>query len=96
MHQSHPTFISVTQSPQVQLPCLVAASCTVPAPKPSAATRALLAQEDDVVTCCCWPQGHAVVSLNLDKDAYTPGETAQMLLQVDNSRSSIGFKRVEV
>lgn len=46
--------------------------------------------------CCCCGRGHTCAAVRMDRDAYTPGDTASLVLDIDNSASRIDFKRIEV
>jgi len=41
-------------------------------------------QSQDVMVCCCFNQGHLLFKTAFDKNAYVPGETAQLMADVQN------------
>lgn len=49
-------------------------------------------KEAKVTFLCCIPKGTVTLSANIDKNAYGPGETAQLHLIVDNSLSQVDLE----
>jgi hypothetical protein len=49
-------------------------------------------QEQKVTFMCCIPRGTITLSANIDKNAYGPGEVAQLRLIVDNSQSTVNLE----
>jgi hypothetical protein len=48
-----------------------------------------------ITQCCCLNKGDASLTVRLDKNAYVPGETVQVVCEVDN-RSSIELRKISV
>ncbi len=40
----------------------------------------------EVVNCCCMSKGFSNIFTSFEKNAYVPGETANMITEIDNSR----------
>ncbi|PJF17204.1 hypothetical protein PSACC_03008 [Paramicrosporidium saccamoebae] len=49
-------------------------------------------KEAKVTFLCCIPKGTVTMSANIDKNAYSPGETVQLHLIVDNSESQVDLE----
>jgi hypothetical protein len=49
-------------------------------------------KEAKVTFLCCIPKGTVTMSANIDRNAYSPGETVQLHLIVDNSESQVDLE----
>eukprot|EP00798_Chlamydomonas_sp_ICE-L_P021781 gene21781-28800_t len=49
----------------------------------------------EVKACCCFGQGTARMIAHVEKDAYVPGETANVVLQCENN-SEVNFRSIDI
>eukprot|EP00658_Telonema_sp_P-2_P019265 TRINITY_DN1758_c0_g1_i1.p1 TRINITY_DN1758_c0_g1~~TRINITY_DN1758_c0_g1_i1.p1 ORF type:complete len:333 (-),score=101.54 TRINITY_DN1758_c0_g1_i1:29-1027(-) len=62
--------------------------------------QAVQAQADskieNIYCCCCFPKGKAGLSVVMDKNTYMPGDTAQILADIDMSESKAELSKMNV
>lgn len=49
----------------------------------------------EVIRCRCVNKGICTIKAHLDKNAYTPSETAKITVEIDNSHCSVPIKAIE-
>ena len=52
-------------------------------------------QEQVLMSCCCCSRGLVKAHVRVERDRYQPGESAEVLLEIDN-RSKLPIKAIEV
>lgn len=52
--------------------------------------------EAHVTSCCCIDQGTTCIECFFEKNAYTPGEDANMYCKVDNTQGKSAVQSVDV
>merc|ERR1711998_131755 len=53
-------------------------------------------KEEDIHCCFCFSKGRAGLSVQMDKNVYCPGETAQIIGNVDMSKSKADLTKMDV